>query len=432
MISSKCQRREIRFYIAFLWLCDWVRGVEPTIFGKLFSGRFCQFLSPDRCGLLRLGVLIRYGEAGTDDCVEECAYFLLSEEPDYECGSCTINPTSPPTQEPEPSTFDIYLDLDVPLEHREQIRRVRDKWTNIIRSELSDVVTATELNGTTALEGNCEYPSFIDDLYLCIQYIDIDNAGGVVARTTILATRTSDGFPISARIRVDTDDVEGLITRGLFQDVVEHEIIHSLGFGILWGSKGLLNATKSTQGCNYTGSKASAEFAAVSGCRDLPNSCGHWDENCFGRELMTGALDLTNVVSRITIASMEDLGYDVDYSYADAFGLLDINATCTFACPRRNLVEINPNNNTDANTMVDNTVTHPIDNNTNRTEAQQQLRRHRRRRKLSDAGRANAIQHGREVLEQESSQSSKQPQNRTIYILYMEENEFYSIPVQSL
>lgn len=431
MIVSKCQRREIRYYIAFLWMCAWVRGVEPFFFRNFFSRRFCsRLLSPDRCGLFRLGVLIRYGEAGTDDCVEECAYLLSTEEPDYECGSCTINPTAPPTQEPEPSTFDIYLDLDVPLEHRQQIRRVRDKWTNIIRSELSDVVTATELNGTTALEGNCVYPSFIDDVYLCIQYIDVDGAGGVVARTTILATRTSDGFPISARIRVDTGDVEGLINRGLFQDVIEHEIIHSLGFGILWGSKGLINATNGSQGCKYTGSKASAEFTAVSGCRDLPNSCGHWDENCFGRELMTGALDLTNVVSRITIASMEDLGYDVDYSYADTFGFLDINATCTFTCPRRNLVEVNPNNNTGANTFS--VVTHSMDNNTSVTKAQQQLRRHRRRRKLSDAGRANAVQHGRDVLEQESSQSSKQPKNRTIYILYMEENEFYSIPVQPM
>ena len=431
MVVSKRRRREIR-YVALSWLCSWIQGVEPLFFNRNILSDRCRLLFSDRCGFLQLGSLIRYGEAGTDNCTETCSYFLISADRGYSCGSCTINPTASPVQGLEPSTFDMYLDLDVPVEDRALIRRASDKWSNIIRSELPDV-NALELLGTTALDGNCEYPSIIDDMYICFQYIDIDGPGGVVGRTTILATRTvdddddGDGLPISARIRFDNDDVDSLISQGLFQDVVEHEIVHSLGFGILWGSKGLLEtATDGT--CAYTGPKATAEFRTLSGgCTEIPNSCGHWDEACLERELMTSTLDFTNALSRVTIASMEDLGYDVDYSYADTFGQIEISFSCLISCPNRNLVEINRNNNSTANIIVNN------NNVAHHTKTQQKIRhqqQQRRRRKISDEGYAAAVQHGRDVLEQEQSQSSKQPKNHTVYILYMEENELYSIPVQ--
>ena len=48
----------------------------------------------------------------------------------------------------------------------------------------------------------------------------------------------------------------------------------------------------------------------------------HWRESVFHAELMTGFIEVPGVqmpLSRITIASMKDLGYDVDYSQADTF-----------------------------------------------------------------------------------------------------------------
>jgi hypothetical protein len=430
MVASKCRRREVR-YVALSWLCTWIRGVEPLFFNSnILAGR-CRLLLSDRCGFLQLGSLIRYGEAGTDGCIEKCSYFFISADNGYSCGSCAINPSSSPIQATEPSPFDIYLDLDVPVEDRALIRRASERWSNIIRSELADVA-ATELVGTTPLDGNCRYPSLIDDIYICVQYIDIDGAGGVVARTTILATRPADGsagngndgLPISARIRVDLNDVDTLISQGLFQDVIEHEMAHSLGFGILWGNKGMIEvATDGT--CTYTGARATAEYRTLSGgCVKIPNSCGHWDEQCLGRELMTSTLDFTNALSRVTIASMEDLGYDVDYSYADTFGQIEISLSCLVNCPKRNLMEGNRATN------IDDKFTH-FKGDGNVTKTNQQIRPRQRRRKLSDVGYANAVQYGRDVLLQEKSQSSKQPKNPSIYVLYLEENELYSVLVQS-
>jgi hypothetical protein len=145
---------------------------------------------------------------------------------------------------------------------------------------------------------------------------------------------------------------------------------------------------------------------------------------------MTPTLDFTNALSRITIASMEDLGYEVDYSFADTFGQIELSLSCLRTCRKRNLKEVLVNSSSKENTRVMNNLLHPMDKGTHATSTKQQIRHRQRRRKLSDKGYANAIKHGRDVLVQETSHFLKQPSNRTIYILYMEENELYSVPVQ--
>eukprot|EP00122_Pirum_gemmata_P007223 Pgem_evm1s6624 len=47
------------------------------------------------------------------------------------------------------------------------------------------------------------------------------------------------------------------------------------------------------------------------------SKCGHWDEQILGNEVMTPIIDDNQVISNITIASLEDLGYIVDYSQAE-------------------------------------------------------------------------------------------------------------------
>ena len=57
------------------------------------------------------------------------------------------------------------------------------------------------------------------------------------------------------------------------------------------------------------------ENAGGSGSADA-----HWRETSFGNELMSSVLDLGgNPLSRITIASLSDLGYQVDLNQADQF-----------------------------------------------------------------------------------------------------------------
>ena len=60
----------------------------------------------------------------------------------------------------------------------------------------------------------------------------------------------------------------------------------------------------------------------------------HWEETCFLNELMTGELSLdANPLSRVTVATLEDIGYQVDYTKSDPFGRADLDPSCV--CRRR-------------------------------------------------------------------------------------------------
>jgi len=84
--------------------------------------------------------------------------------------------------------------------------------------------------------------------------------------------------------------------------------------------------------CYYSATaKASREWQSATGCPDavpIPmeqggtggTACSHWDETCLVGELMTGYVrDGGLELSRMTVAALEDLGYAVNYSAADAF-----------------------------------------------------------------------------------------------------------------
>ena len=64
---------------------------------------------------------------------------------------------------------------------------------------------------------------------------------------------------------------------------------------------------------------------------------GHWSEECFDEELMTPRRDMTrdpNKVSEMTIASLVDMGYKVDYSKVETkFRKWDLDSSCR--CNRR-------------------------------------------------------------------------------------------------
>ena len=69
-----------------------------------------------------------------------------------------------------------------------------------------------------------------------------------------------------------------------------------------------------------------------------PNVSTITTEVCLGSELMTGFIAGRTQLSRITVGSLEDLGYSVDYSAADYLGPDDINPQC-FCNDRRSLFE---------------------------------------------------------------------------------------------
>jgi hypothetical protein len=78
-------------------------------------------------------------------------------------------------------------------------------------------------------------------MYTGIQMKPIDGFGNVVGYGTPKYTRVGasadhyghTGIAISAIMEFDTDDAQDLVDRGLFDDLILHEMAHALGFGKL-------------------------------------------------------------------------------------------------------------------------------------------------------------------------------------------------------
>ena len=171
----------------------------------------------------------------------------------------------------------------------------------------------------------------IDDLQITASLSNIDGVGGVLGQAGPTAIRTGSYLPAVGSMQFDIADANTYQKQGLFDDIVLHEMMHTLGFGTVWSYKGLLNGAG---GANplFTGSKALSAYQTLfnaagatgvpveqdggSGTRD-----SHWDEQTFNGELMTGYIGykdsngnsvLHDNLSYMSVASLGDLGYTLD------------------------------------------------------------------------------------------------------------------------
>jgi hypothetical protein len=109
-------------------------------------------------------------------------------------------------------------------------------------------------------------------------------------------------------MQFDVADASSYQASGLFDDIVLHEMIHTIGFGTIWDYLGL------TSGGSFIGARAAAAYGGYVPL-ELDGGPGtayaHWDEgSALGySELMTGYIEGDNYLSYTTIASLGDLGY---------------------------------------------------------------------------------------------------------------------------
>jgi subtilisin-like proprotein convertase family protein len=191
------------------------------------------------------------------------------------------------------------------------------RWSEIIIGDLPSVT----VDGTV-----------IDDVVIDAQGVAIDGASGILGQAGPTRLRSGSGLPATGIMEFDIGDLAQLEASGGLMNVIIHEMGHVLGIGTLWRNRNLLVGGGSPNPI-FTGMNAMREFAALvdaaaptpvpvantggQGTRD-----GHWRETVFGSELMTGFLNPAfNPISRLTIASLEDLGYTVNYAAADPYVL---------------------------------------------------------------------------------------------------------------
>jgi hypothetical protein len=215
-----------------------------------------------------------------------------------------------------PGAFDIVIRADGPTVSQQQVfQQAAARWEQIVTGDLP----------------NATYRGVaVDDLLIDAQALAIDGRGGVLAEAGPDVLRRSSRLPVHGTMQFDTADLASLEASGQLYDVVLHEMGHVLGFGTIWQSLGLL-AGAGTTDPRFLGAQATAEYNALFGTsatsvpvEGLPagpgTRDGHWRESVFGNEIMSPYISGTpNPISRVTVASLADLGYTVNLSAADPY-----------------------------------------------------------------------------------------------------------------
>lgn len=222
-----------------------------------------------------------------------------------------------PGMAPSPSTgeFDVMLALNgLTASQRSFAQQAAARWEAIIVGDLPNA----SYNGQA-----------IDDVLINISSEAIDGAGNVLGYGGPEALRSGSYLPYVGIIVLDTADLNLLEAEGDLLDVFTHEIAHALGFGTIWDHRRLLAGVGTSEPV-FTGPQARAEYNALFGTNatGVPVEAGggqgtayaHWRDTVFQTELLTGwSKPGASPISRITVASMADLGYQVNMAAAEAY-----------------------------------------------------------------------------------------------------------------
>lgn len=261
------------------------------------------------------------------------------------------------TQEYNITPFEV---VDVPEAIRPHLDAAIERWEAVLTENLGRVPLGADPDPASSqfcggfrddISG-----TNVDDVLLIVNIGPIDGVGGeedVLGSAGPCLIRNSNALPVAGHLTLDSENLIVVVGtaqgREWLQDIITHEIGHVLGFGTLWGSASDelvetfphldLIVGSGTDDPRYTGEQAVAEWQALSGLSsNVPLEAegtegtreGHWRETGsgsepgFDHELMTGFIERVgqaNPLSRVSIASLADLGYTVDLAAADAYSL---------------------------------------------------------------------------------------------------------------
>ena len=203
----------------------------------------------------------------------------------------------------------------------------------MILGDVPDVnVVALDVSGCD-ITGIAPLTETIDDIIIFATVREIDGVGKILGSSGPCFTRTNGGLSLISVMNFDVADFQNLKNDGRLNDVVLHEMLHAVGYGTLWASKGQVSGA-GTPNSAFIGAQAVAGCLAAGGAAVCPGTVPletnggpgtrdvHWRETVFRTELMTGfvsAPGTPNPLSRMSIGSLGDIGYTVNLSVADAY-----------------------------------------------------------------------------------------------------------------
>lgn len=204
---------------------------------------------------------------------------------------------------------------------KKAFQKAADRWSKVIVGDLPSVVIDGEV---------------IDDILIFAQGVAIDGPGKILGQAGPTRLRPASAgkaafIPARGSMSFDTADLAKMQANGTLVDVITHEMGHVLGIGTIWTHKGVLKNSGSSNP-TFTGKQAKIEYGKLKGTGPLAvpveNTGGpgtansHWRETVFRNELMSGFIGgQNNPISAMTVASLQDLGYEVDVNAAEPYSL---------------------------------------------------------------------------------------------------------------
>ncbi len=245
-----------------------------------------------------------------------------------------VTPTASPTYkdgvDPTKYNIEIVFSDDTPDIFREAFTKAKNRWESVVKSDIPNSYTLKK--GASCFKGwtKQQEDKIVDDLLIFAKVTKIDGPGKILGNAgPCIATKDPRIYNRVGLMQFDEADVQGLLANGTFEIVVLHEIGHLVGIGTVWNAYDLIDRPKKKKGAAYYNGEGGTEGqAAVGGTGEAVietnggrgTAYGHWDEDTYDTELMTGWMDRSgNYLSKLTILSLKDLGFEVDETQADPY-----------------------------------------------------------------------------------------------------------------
>ena len=222
-----------------------------------------------------------------------------------------------------------FVDQSITPSQKQVFLAAANIWQQVITADLRDV----QANIPAGSCGSAD-PGFsgtIDDIVILASAPNIDGPKGILGQAGPCGVRSSNpdrGLPYYGIMAFDAADIATYEAEGKLENLILHEMGHVLGIGTLWDNFAVISGAGSDNP-TFTGTHALNEWHALGGSGNVPvedqggagTRDGHWRESIFNTELMTGFSDPVQQLSRLTIASLKDLTYSVNFSAADSYVL---------------------------------------------------------------------------------------------------------------
>ncbi len=205
-----------------------------------------------------------------------------------------------------------------------------DEADEVVRSPAIDIRITTQGNlPQDLIDAAFDAEALLEDLFMSAEDFgsqrvlninlrqgDIDGEGNTAAETYVTGIRA--GEPTStATITFDRADLESMRDYGTMDEVMEHEMIHALGFGITWDTENLVGQDADGNPI-FTGQAATSAFQDFTADEAVPRgvpldgSRSHWDPDAISGDVMNAVIYNDAQISDITLASLADIGIPID------------------------------------------------------------------------------------------------------------------------